>query len=88
VRKINGVKRHIAMVFFAYIIMQLGPGVSGVMRNLKANLRTVGSRCRLAYAEVLSSLVTFVVKMAQKDLNAKRIFELLTRPLERSGYWQ
>ena len=76
------------MVFFAYIIMQLGPGVSGVMRNLKANLRTVGSRCRLAYAEVLSSLVTFVVKMAQKDLNAKRIFELLTRPLERSGYWQ
>ena len=87
-RKINGVKRHIAMVFFAYIIMQLGPGVSGVMRNLKANLRTVGSRCRLAYAEVLSSLVTFVVKMAQKDLNAKRIFELLTKPLERSGYWR
>ncbi len=77
------------MVFFAYIIMQLGPGVSGVARNLKANLRTVGARCRLAYAEVLSSLVTFVVKMAQKeDMNARRIFELLTRPLERSGYWQ
>ena len=89
VRKIRGVKRHIAMVFFAYIIMQLGSGVGGVARNLKANLRTVGSRCRLAYAEVLSSLVTFVVKMAHKeDMNAKRIFELLTRPLERSGYWR
>jgi hypothetical protein len=88
VRKIRGVRRHTAMVFFAYIIMQLGPGVGGVARNLKANLRTVGSRCRLAYAEVLHSLITFVVKMAHKeDMNAKRIFELLTRPLERSGYW-
>jgi SRSO17 transposase len=88
VRKIRGVRRHVAMVFFAYIIMQLGSGVGGVMKNLNANLRTVGSRCRLAYAEVLSSLVTFVVKMAQKDVNARRIFELLTKPLERSGYWR
>ncbi len=87
VRKIRGVKRHIAMVFFAYVVMQLGPGLGSVIGNLKANLRTVGSRCRLAYAEVLRSLVTFVLKMARKDASAAKIFDLLTKPLARSGYW-
>ena len=47
-RKIRGVKRHIAMVFFAYVLLQLGSGFDRIMGNLKANLRTIGSRCRLA----------------------------------------
>jgi SRSO17 transposase len=87
VRKIKGVRRHIAMVFFAYIVTQLGSGLDATVGNLKANLRTVGSRCRLAYAEVLRSLVTFVLKMARKDIGAAKIFGLLTKPLARSGYW-
>ena len=87
VRKIRGVKRHIAMVFFAYILLQLGSGFDRIMGNLKANLRTIGSRCRLAGTEVLHSLVRFVVKMAHKDMDARRIIDLLTKPLERSGYW-
>jgi SRSO17 transposase len=88
VRKIRGVKRHVAMVFFAYILLQLGSGFDRIMGNLKANLRTIGSRCRLAGTEVLSSLVRFVVKMAHKDMDAKKIMDLLTKPLERSGYWR
>ena len=87
VRKIKGIKRHIAMVFFAYVLLQLGSGFERIMGNLKANLRTIGSRCRLAGTEVLSSLVRLVVKMAHKDMDARKIMDLLTKPLERSGYW-
>ena len=38
------------------------------MGNLKANLRTIGWRCRLAGTEVLSSFVRLVMKMAHKDM--------------------
>ena len=87
-RKIRGVKRHIAMVFFAYVLLQLGSGFDTIMGNLKANLRTIGSRCRMAGTEVLHSLISLVVKLAQKDMDARKIMELLTEPLERSGYWR
>jgi SRSO17 transposase len=87
-RKIQGVKRHISMVFFAYIVLQLHSGFDKIMGKLKANLRTIGSRCRMAGTEVLRSLVSLVVKLAHKDVDARRIMELLTEPLERSGYWR
>jgi hypothetical protein len=90
VRKINGVKRHISMVFLADTIMQLGSGFDTVMDILKANLRTIGSRCRLAGAEVLRSLVSLIVRMAHnKDMDARKIFSLLMEPINRSkkGYW-
>jgi hypothetical protein len=34
VRKIKGVRRHIAMVFFAYIVTQLGSGLDAIVENL------------------------------------------------------
>ena len=34
VRKIKGVKRHIAMVFFAYVLLQLGSGFERIMGNI------------------------------------------------------
>ena len=76
------------MVFFAYVALQLGSGFDRIMGTFKANLRTIGSRCRMAGTEVLGSLVRFVLKMAHKDMDARRIIDLLTRPLERSGYWR
>ena len=80
-------KRHAAMVFFAYVLLQLGSGFDRIMGSIRANLRTIGSRCRLAGTEVLCSLVRFVVKMAHKDLDPRRIMDLVTKPLDRSGYW-
>jgi SRSO17 transposase len=88
VRKMQGVKRHISMVFFAYVALQLGSGFDGIVGTFKANLRTIGSRCRAAGAEVLGSLIRFVLKMAHRDMDARKIIDLLTRPLERSGYWR
>ena len=86
-RKIRGVKRHIAMVFFAYVLLQLGSGFDTIMGNLKANLRTLGSRRRLAGTEVLSSLIRFGGKMAHRDMDTRKIMDLLTKPLDRSVYW-
>ena len=86
-RKIRSVKRRIAMVFFAYALLPLGSGSDRIMGNLKANVRTIGSRCRLAGTEVLSSRAIFVLKMAHRDMDARKIMDLLTKPLERSGYW-
>lgn len=89
VRKIQGVRRHIAMVFFAYNLLQLGSGFGSIMDNLKGNLRTIGSRCRLAGVQVLHSLISFVMKMAQqKGADSKMILAMLTGPLSQSkGYW-
>ncbi|MDG6905018.1 MAG: IS701 family transposase [Nitrososphaerota archaeon] len=86
-RKIRGVKRHVSMVFFAYILLQLGSGFDTIVHNLKRNLRTIGSRCRMAGTEILSSLARFVLKMAHKDMDARKIIDLLTQPLENSGYY-
>lgn len=49
--------------------------------------RTIGSRCRMAGTEILSSLVRFVLKMSHKDMDARKIIDLLTQPLENSGYY-
>jgi SRSO17 transposase len=90
VRKIQGVRRHIAMVSFAYNLLQLDSGFGSIMGNLKANLRTIGSRCRLAGVQVLHSLISFVMKMAQqrKDIGSEAILAMLTGPLSKSkGYW-
>ena len=57
------------------------------MGNIKANLRTIGSRCRLAGTEVLSSLIRFGGKIAHRDMDTRKIMDLLTKPLDRSVYW-
>jgi DDE superfamily endonuclease len=84
-RKIQGVRRHIAMVFFAYILLQLGSGFDIIMDNLKGNLRTIGSRCRLAGTQILHSLISFVMKMARKNMDARKIYGILTKPLTHSN---
>ena len=78
-RRIQGVRRHIAMVFFAYILLQLGSGFDIIMDNLKGNLRTIGSRCRLAGTQILHSLISFVMK-ARKNMDARKIYGIRTKP--------
>src|ERR1022692_2057265 len=62
-RKIEGVRRHLAMVLIAHTLLVLGPVPSSSNEDTKlqridvaraeACLETIGSRCRLAYREVL-----------------------------------
>lgn len=66
VRKLRGVKRHWLMVFLAHALLQLSSMKGGLVELVKAGLKTVGSRCRYAFAEVLKSFIQLVMKMAEK----------------------
>jgi hypothetical protein len=93
-RKIEGVRRHLAMVLIAHTLLVLGPvptttitqQSSGSSSNkdtklvridvarADACLETIGSRCRLAYREVLVSFIALVLKVGRKLKNdAERI---------------
>jgi SRSO17 transposase len=80
-RKIEGVRRHLAMVLIAHTLLVLGPvkaattrpspSVAAKLRRIDvaradACLETIGSRCRTAYREVLVSFITFVLSMGRK----------------------
>ena len=86
-RKMSGVRRHIAMVFLADTIMQLSSGFSNIVEGLKVNLRTIGSKCRLANTEALRSLALSIAKMAKEGLDTGSIFQAIIEPLVRSKSW-
>ncbi len=68
-RKIKGVNRHITMVFIAHALLELGSGLSkhGTEAvQAGACLDTIGSKCRHAYTEVLTSFVDLVLKIGEK----------------------
>ena len=65
------------MVFFAYVLLQLGFGFR-IMGNLKANLRTIGSRCRLAGTALA---ISWRVEAAAPHPRERRILGGLLRPL-------
>ncbi|MDG7036761.1 MAG: transposase [Nitrososphaerota archaeon] len=44
-KKMSGIKRHIAMVFLADTIVQISSGFSNIVEGLMANLRTIGAKC-------------------------------------------
>ena len=83
-RKIEGVRRHLAMVLISHTLLVLGPAAesSSKLRSIDvartdACLETIGSRCRLAYREVLVSFITLVLKVGRKLKNdAGRIASL------------
>lgn len=86
-RKIGGVRRHLAMVLIAHTLLVLGPVPSSSNEDTKlrgidagradACLETIGSRCRLAYREVLVSFIALVLRVGRKLGNdADRIASL------------
>jgi SRSO17 transposase len=93
-RKIEGVRRHLAMVLIAHTLLVLGPvpttqqssGSSNKDTKLQridvaradACLETIGSRCRLAYREVLVSFIALVLKVGRKLKNDASRIALLT----------
>jgi len=75
-RKIGGVRRHIAMVFIAHTLLELGSGASKPgIEAAKAGtcLDTIGSRCRIAYTEVLVSFIGLVLSIGERVKDAKKI---------------
>lgn len=82
-RKIEGVRRHLAMVLIAHTLLVLGPvaaaaaGSSSSSSKLQsidvartdACLETIGSRCRSAYREVLVSFIALVLRVGRRLKN-------------------
>jgi SRSO17 transposase len=89
-RKIEGVRRHLAMVLIAHTLLALGPVPESKndddedtklqridVARADACLETIGSRCRLAYKEVLVSFIALVLKVGRKlENDAERIASL------------
>jgi len=98
-RKIEGVRRHLAMVLIVHTLLVLGP-VPGSnddddedtrlqridVARADACLETIGSRCRLAYKEVLISFIALVLRVGKKLKNdAGRIASLALSSRARLG---
>lgn len=71
-RKVKGVKRHITMVFIAHTLLEMGSGLSSQSKpgieaaKAGACLDTIGSKCRHASTEILTSFVDLVLKIGEK----------------------
>jgi SRSO17 transposase len=96
-RKIEGVRRHLAMVLIAHTLLVLGPvpessdeedtKLRGVdVARGEAVVETIGSRCRFAYKEVLVSFIELVLRTGKKLKNdAGRIASLVLSSRARIG---
>jgi hypothetical protein len=92
--KRKGVNRHITMmVFIAHALLELGSGLSKSKKHdgieavqAGACLDTIGSKCRRAYTEVLTSFVDLVLKIGEKvrgsssDAVAAKIVSITAAP--------
>ncbi len=71
-RKIEGGRRHLALVFVAHTLLVLGPAggpskLSSIdVARANACLETIGSRCRFVYREVLVSFIKLVSEDGQE----------------------
>jgi SRSO17 transposase len=88
-RKIEGVRRHLAMVLIAHTLLALGPVPTTTAETSKedtklqrridvaradACLETIGSGCRVAYRDVLVSFIELVLRVGKKlENDASRI---------------
>jgi SRSO17 transposase len=72
----HGIKRHYALVFLAYTLLQLSSLQRSLCRWLSANLKTIGGKCQLAAVELLRSFILFVVKATQQEQSVDEVVEL------------
>lgn len=86
-RKIKGVKRHLAMVFIADTLLEFSSAVEprvGIQVAKGATcLDTIGLRCRIVCTELLTSFIQFVLKVAEKIPDPRQIVSMTM--LSRTG---
>lgn len=76
----HGIKRHYALVFLAYTLLQLSSLQRGLHKWLSANLTTIGGKCQLAAVELLRSFILFVVRETSNARSPDEVVELCFRP--------
>lgn len=86
IRKIKGVRRHITMVFIAHTLLELRSVFSSSSRfgieaaKTGAYLDTIGSKCRHASTEILTSFISLVLKIGEKVPDARKIASITLSP--------
>ncbi len=79
-RKLRGITRHWYLVFLAYTLLQLGAFDRTLRRWLKANVDTIGEKCRFTATEIVKAFILFVLRMNELKYDVEEIMTLLYLP--------
>lgn len=79
-RKLRGIIRHWYLVFLAYTLLQLGAFDSTLRRWLKANIDTIGEKCRFTATEIVKTFILFVLRLKELNYDANEIMTLVYLP--------
>lgn len=79
-RSLRGITRHWYLVFLAYTLLQLSVFDRTLRRWLKANIDTIGEKCRFTAAEVVKAFILFILRMNELKYDVKEIMTLLYLP--------
>lgn len=79
-RKLRGITRHWYLVFLAYTLLQLSVFDRTLRRWLKANIDTIGEKCRFTATEIVKAFILFVLRMHEMNYDAQEIITLVYLP--------
>jgi SRSO17 transposase len=79
-RKLRGITRHWYLVFLAYTLLQLGAFDRTLCRWLKANIGTIGERCRFTATEIVRTFILFVLRMHKLRYDTEEMMTLIYLP--------
>lgn len=79
-RSLRGITRHWYLVFLAYTLLQLGAFDRTLRRWLKANIDTIGEKCRFTATEMVKAFILFVLRMRELKYDADEIMTLVYLP--------
>jgi len=77
VRMLQGIRRHWDLVFLAYTLLQIQSMTSSLSKWLKANVVTIGGKCRLVTCELVRSFIFWAYNQYQQKKEPDKIFELI-----------
>jgi SRSO17 transposase len=79
-RKLRGITRHWYLVFLAYTLLQLSVFDRTLRRWLKANIDTIGEKCRFTATEIVKAFILFVLRLHELKYDTKEVITLLYLP--------
>jgi SRSO17 transposase len=79
-RSLRGITRHWYLVFLAYTLLQLSAFDRTLSRWLKANIDTIGEKCRFTATEIVRTFILFVLRLKELNYDADKIMTLIYLP--------
>ncbi len=79
-KKLRGITRYWYLVFLAYTLLQLGAFDSTLRRWLKANINTIGKKCRFYAVKIVRTFILFILRLKELNYDANEIMALVYLP--------